>query len=110
MHEVTLSLAPTLRLGFGPFRPMASKFPQLDPSPSLGPVQPGSPYASGGGQEGEGKDPRAFQADGACPPLLGLPAAVGQVPPKWLPPVASRLGKEQGCGIPELAGSGGSRE
>lgn len=31
--------------------------------------------------------------DGTCPPLLGLPALVGLVPPKWLPLVASRLEK-----------------
>lgn len=50
-----------------------------------------------GGETGIKED---FGPDGACPPLLRLPAVVGQR--TWLPPVASRLGKRQGCGIPEL--------
>lgn len=47
-----------------------------------------------------------FGPDGACLPLLRLPAVVGQVPGKWLPLVASSLGKGRLSGTPQLRTGG----
>lgn len=99
LHEVAQPLVPTANLRVGPFQPTASKVIQLSPWPPLRLQSQAHPEALGEAWGGKTGIEPCSGPDGACLPLLRL---VGLVPPKWLPLVASRLGKGQGCGIPEL--------